>query len=698
MYTEDDEPASKRPLNVAQRPAQQTARPMKQTTLPNLIVIQQEPFQQVTPQKATPRKPVQNRVPPENTTIVTPKPPRILNQGSRVLNVSAKQFKSPDLLTKEDGGIELILSEEIDDELEDVPKQVETAVFPCTECNRAFSLQQMLDIHMEQHKKVRSSECDYCQKKFFTKYDLSKHMITHAEVKPFQCSICNKGFSRSMMLSRHEKTHTETPHYVCSFCKKTFLSIDDLEKHDLNHRKNRPFQCAYCEKSFTFKQGLERHEIKHTEKPFKCEYCNAGFPTATTLSRHLSRHAGRRPYPCRLCPNSYLLSHHLSRHLRSHKAATNSTFICNHCPDTFNSLNQLILHLEVHIENEYICPLCNEELPGPDELAEHMVLHTGEQFACEFCDLIFVEEDQKNNHCDVEHAAEQAEYENDTKTRTVQEVVTPDSVEIIELKHVESQVIESEDIVDTKPRRGRPPKAKPNILNFMNSNSPEEKLKKEAESPVKSNEGTLTQADDLMDYEFDYVDVIQKEEPKQSKPTVKSTPPMSKKSKDNVPQKKFVPSPNANASVVRKDSVSPVKKISPVKHVPIAQQKLEQQLLNAMKKTPPAPVTNPPHNKPILTKVNFKKLPPGVTVKKMNTPNQQKSSPSTNTPKNVESRPPSAGTSAKKPPAGSSSASPAAQPPMQRVRMTQAQVDAMAKEGKIQMKNGQVFLRNVKHN
>lgn len=688
IITEEIGPEPKRPMTVEPRPVQRSVAAPKQTVLPNLIVITQE-------------APPAPKVTRSESNVVTPNKPRILNQASKVLNVSSKEFKSPDLKTKEDGGIELILQ---NDELS---PGASSGLFPCNECNRTFLLKQMLDLHMTRHKKERSDECDYCNKKFFSKYDLAKHVLTHSEEKPFKCTVCDKGFTRSNLLSRHEKQHTDQLHFECSFCDKTFLNASELEKHEFNHRKNRPFKCEYCDKSFAFKQGLERHEVKHmADQPFKCEYCNSGFSTATKLARHLTEHAGRRPYPCRLCANSYLLSHHLARHLRSHKNVK-STFICNNCPQTFNTLNELIAHSENHVEDEYICPLCREEMAGPEEMSDHIELHAGEQFACEFCDLIFVEEERKDDHCDREHAAEQAEYDQDMRTRKVESKVSEgneETIEEVEISEVNNDIdmieAEPQEVLDTKPRRGRPPKA--TILNYSKTiptsdSPPKQAPNKKLTINDMDNNDDVDDDDNLMNFEFNYVDI------KEIK-TTKSPPTMTKK--PTVQPKKELLSPASNASNQRKISVSPTKKLSPSKHVPIAQQKLEQQLQNAMKSTHPAQV------KISNDSPNVKNLPSGVTLKKVVARSRPPTAQPTEAPSPRTSSASSQVSGQKRPtpakPAANNNqntygkkdslatSSPAPKPLVQRVKMTQAQVDAMAKEGKIQMKNGQVFLRNTK--
>lgn len=225
--------------------------------------------------------------------------------------------------------------------------------------------------------------------------------------------VCGKAFSRSTLLRRHEKVHSDQPKFLCAYCERPFLSKEEWEKHTQNHQKKRPFACEFCGKSFAFKQGLERHEVVHsTDQPYKCEHCNQGFSTQGKLARHLTAHAGDRPYPCRICDKSYLLSHHLTRHMRSHKENNQIVNKCTECDLSFAKRDELILHSSVHATETLICPLCKTNFDSVDEVSEHIKQHTeGEQFACEFCDLIFLTEAQLHEHSDTQHLEEIEFYE-----------------------------------------------------------------------------------------------------------------------------------------------------------------------------------------------------------------------------------------------------------------------------------------------
>ncbi|XP_031620282.1 zinc finger protein 629-like [Contarinia nasturtii] len=394
---------------------------------------------------------------------IKPAPIKILNKQASTIKSIEPVLRTSVVKTSEDGKIEVVseIMESDDPELDPIKNAapVETNVFPCNYCERSFPLRQLLDIHIANHVRDRKFQCMVCNKGFFSKYDLGKHELIHTGEKPFKCVVCGKAFSRSTLLRRHEKVHSDQPKFLCAYCERPFLSKEEWEKHTQNHQKKRPFTCDVCNKSFAFKQGLERHEIVHsTDQPFKCEHCDQGFSTQGKLARHLTAHAGDRPYPCRICDKSYLLSHHLTRHMRSHKENNQIIHKCSECYLSFAKRDELVTHSTVHATENLVCPLCKTTFDDVDDVSEHIKQHTeGEQFACEFCDLIFLTETQLHEHSDTQHLEEIELYEmsntNDESFDDSTEYVKPDTDEIIEyteqveiitpneiLEHVDSPV------------------------------------------------------------------------------------------------------------------------------------------------------------------------------------------------------------------------------------------------------------------
>ncbi|XP_018320821.1 zinc finger protein 502 [Agrilus planipennis] len=305
---------------------------------------------------------------------------------------------------------------------------VRTDVFSCPHCERSFPLQQLLDLHMKNHDRQRNFECDECGRKFFTKYDLGKHFQTHLNSKPFTCVVCRKQFSRESLLHRHEKIHVQAPKYLCTECDRTFLTSEDLDAHMERHKKRRPFSCRLCNKSFVFKQGLERHELSHADqKPHKCNYCEASFTSPLKLTRHITSHAGLRPYPCKLCGRTFLLSHHLTRHMRSHYAAKSPNaqpigqHKCDMCSMSFRRKDSLINHSAIHSMVNLKCVICNTEFENAKMVKEHITTHlAGLPYPCDKCDYSFDTQDQLEEH-ELKHA--EMEYEEQIEREVTEEAM-----------------------------------------------------------------------------------------------------------------------------------------------------------------------------------------------------------------------------------------------------------------------------------
>lgn len=384
--------------------------------------------------------PIQNNAPK-----ILNNQPKILNNRSTIKSVEpvirCSQIIKSDVVAQ----IEIVSEMgESDEPEEQDTTAIETNVFPCNYCERSFPLRQLLDIHVANHVRDRKYQCEVCSKGFFSKYDLGKHILIHTGEKPFKCVVCEKAFSRSTLLRRHEKIHSDQPKFLCGHCERTFLSKEEWEKHTQNHEKKRPFECDICGKTFAFKQGLERHEVVHLkDQPYKCEHCNQGFSTQGKLARHLTAHAGSRPYPCRVCNKSYLLSHHLTRHMRSHKEHQQNNHKCYECNETFTKRDELIQHSAAHATQNLVCPLCKEQFDHSDDVAEHIRLHTeNEQFACEFCDLIFLTEAALHDHSDSQHMEEIELYETnaeDVGNRTIKEL-DEDSIEYMDDQQTEESI------------------------------------------------------------------------------------------------------------------------------------------------------------------------------------------------------------------------------------------------------------------
>merc|ERR1719193_1993438 len=206
------------------------------------------------------------------------------------------------------------------------PENHKTVAIPCLSCDKTFSSQHFLDIHLKSCRKKKSKPCATGDEqkagggkilcivptcgKLFSRED---HMMTHyrsvhlGEKVPCSDPSCGKSFSQLGNMQRHFKTvHLEQKAFKCSTCGGVFSQAGHLKQHvEEVHLGLRPFTCeeADCGATFTRAAYLKRHILAlHTAARVRhpCSYpgCSASFSRAEILKLHMMDHSGERPFPC----------------------------------------------------------------------------------------------------------------------------------------------------------------------------------------------------------------------------------------------------------------------------------------------------------------------------------------------------------------------------------------------------------------
>ena len=84
-----------------------------------------------------------------------------------------------------------------------------------------------------------------------------------------------------------------------------------------------------------------------------------------------------------------------------------SSFMCDHCSQTFNTKAHLTAHMKVHSDEIFPCNICDKVFNLKVKLKRHEQRHENlKQFVCNICDKQFAEKRSLKTHTSVVHAGE----------------------------------------------------------------------------------------------------------------------------------------------------------------------------------------------------------------------------------------------------------------------------------------------------
>lgn len=257
-------------------------------------------------------------------------------------------------------------------------------------CGRMFFNKYDLAKHTQTHFDYKPYSCVVCEKTFARESLLHRHEKVHVNVPKYLCTDCDRAFLNREDYDTHREKHKKRRPFQCRICNKSFVFKQGLERHEVTHAD---------------------------EKPHKCNYCEASFTSPIKLMRHITSHAGLRPYPCKVCGRTFLLSHHLTRHLKGHygghSGSGSDTPIgqhkCDVCSMSFRRKDSLINHSAIHSMVNLKCVICNTAFENAKQVKHHITSHlSGLPYPCDKCDYSFDTQDQLEEH-ELKHA--EMEYE-----------------------------------------------------------------------------------------------------------------------------------------------------------------------------------------------------------------------------------------------------------------------------------------------
>ena len=249
------------------------------------------------------------------------------------------------------------------------------------------------------HAKDSKFNCGSCDKHFTTQHYLNIHLKTHSTDTPYDCVICKQKFKLKHYLKRHTKRHhCDVPDvcYRCSICQRQFREKALLTTHMLYNDGIKRHFCTICKKGFIVKSALTNHMKVHNsdgERTLPCQICYKYFRDNAALKRHMLTHKAAKPnkFICEICGLEYGYESSLRLHKRSMHTQMPEKFQCDGCSRTFKVKGALTKHKETHTDiKQFICPTCGKQFRRNSNLAAHILIHSDvKPYSCEDCSCHF---------------------------------------------------------------------------------------------------------------------------------------------------------------------------------------------------------------------------------------------------------------------------------------------------------------------
>lgn len=248
--------------------------------------------------------------------------------------------------------------------------------------------------------------CGLCERSFPLKQLLELHMKNHNRERNFECGDCGKKFFTKYDLTKHSQTHSSAKPYICVVCNKQFSRETLLHRHEKIHNDVPIYLCTTCDKTFLSADDLDAHSERHKKKrPFVCRICNKCFVFKQGLERHEATHSDEKPHKCNYCEASFTSPIKLTRHITSHAGLR--PYPCKLCGRTFLLSHHLTRHMKSHYAaknqatapiGEHKCDVCSMSFRRKDSLINHSAIHSMVNLKCVICNTAFQNAKQVKEH------------------------------------------------------------------------------------------------------------------------------------------------------------------------------------------------------------------------------------------------------------------------------------------------------------
>uniref|UniRef100_A0A3Q1F251 Zinc finger and BTB domain containing 48 n=1 Tax=Acanthochromis polyacanthus TaxID=80966 RepID=A0A3Q1F251_9TELE len=128
---------------------------------------------------------------------------------------------------------------------------------------------------------------------------------------------------------------------------------------------------------------------------YTCSTCSSTFNTKEDLRLHVVSHTGDMPHKCTTCPEQFMYKKNLTLHMMKVHVHSCFTCVCTQCPKTFLTRTELRVHEAAKHRGEknerpFVCTLCGHAFSQKNNLNMHLRIHSGERpYQCHLCGKTF---------------------------------------------------------------------------------------------------------------------------------------------------------------------------------------------------------------------------------------------------------------------------------------------------------------------
>ena len=260
----------------------------------------------------------------------------------------------------------------------------ERKTFACIQCDKVFTLRELLIKHMSYH---LENKCDICGKAFGNKRRMLRHKRgVHLVIPRFECKFpgCGKKFKSRVYLRIHKNTvHSSVDMKLeCNECKKVFRHQRALNKHKMDIHSKKLLACNWpgCQYTAKYKYYIDKHQETHkTERDYVCDWpeCGKTYKMFNCLTQHKKTHTSSEIFTCDWpgCQYTCKVKYHLKTHQKVH--SSERKYVCDwpDCGKAFKTEKCLKIHMNRHTrEKLYPCdwPGCQYTSTVSSYVMKHM--------------------------------------------------------------------------------------------------------------------------------------------------------------------------------------------------------------------------------------------------------------------------------------------------------------------------------------